>query len=243
MRWRCCSNTVVPVLSLDVERGLLNFSYHSPLLMTDSTPNSGPPAHSLRLTSPTRTSAYVRIAKPSEISALAAVYARAFARDPQMNWLGSVRAPVLAEHIGDNGIDDLNCDASARRTLAGLQHFQLVVAKMAQIQGLVVVVVEKEVSKEGEGHREEQGEGEKERVSEGENLKERIVGGALWLKPGASMDPSPLTFVRISPWRSIWSWGLRGLKVCVYYLLYLLCMRGSTRQRRYSPPSSHGVCL
>jgi len=71
--------------------------------------------------------------------------------------------------------------------------------KMAKILGIIVVVVEKA---EGGG---------------GENImretEERIVGGALWLPPGTSINPSPLTFVRTSPWKAIWGWVLGGLKV------------------------------
>ena len=159
---------------------------------------------------PAPTSAYLRQAKPSDIPALAAVYARAFARDPQMNWFGGVRALVPTDYdhdhhnrIDGNDKDTDNARATARRTLKALRHFQLVLVRMALILGLVVVVVERcENKTEPDGK-----EGEKEE-------KERIVGGAMWLRPGASMDPSPLTFVRISPWRSLWDWGIRGFKVC-----------------------------
>ena len=139
------------------------------------------------------TSAYVREAKPSEFPALAAVYARAFARDPSMNWLGAVRALVPADHKGDE-----DNDARVRRTLAGLRHFQFMLVKMVKFLGPIVVIVEKG----GKG------------VGEGEE-QERIVGVALWLKPGANMNPSPLTLIRVSPWKSIRSWGLGVLRVCV----------------------------
>ena len=164
--------------------------------MPESIPNCDP--GSLTPKTPSPTSAYVREARPSEFPALAAVYARAFARDPMMNWLGGVRALVPADHKGED--DD---DARVRRTLTGLQHFQFVLVKLAKSLGPIVVVVEKG----GKG------------VDEGEE-QERIVGGALWLKPGANMDPSPLTLIRVSPWKSIRSWGLGVLKVCAY-----LCVR------------------
>jgi hypothetical protein len=118
------------------------------------------------------TSVYVRQAKPSEIPALAAVYARAFARDPVMNWLGSVRTLVPADYhqrqhdrphrprrffrrgrhdkAGDNQTETEG-DARARRTVEALGHFQLMLVKMAQILGMIVVVVEKEESEEGGG--------------------------------------------------------------------------------------------
>jgi hypothetical protein len=161
------------------------------------------------------TSVYVRQAKPSEIPALAAVYARAFARDPMMNWFGSVRTLVPADYHqrqqnrphrppGDNQTENEG-DARARRTVEALGHFQLMLVKMAKILGMIVVVVEKE----GEG-----GGGEE---------KEKIVGGALWLRPGSSMDPSPLTFVRISPWRALWNWGLGTLKVRVLACVRCIC--------------------
>ncbi|KAH9993719.1 hypothetical protein BJV74DRAFT_884319 [Russula compacta] len=156
---------------------------------------------------PSPTSAYLRQAKPSDIPALAAVYARAFARDPQMNWFGGVRALVPMDYDHDHDHNDGNdkgtdnARATARRTLKALRHFQLVLVRMALILGLVVVVVERcedETKPDGK-------EGE-------EKEKERIVGGAMWLRPGTSMDPSPLTFVRISPWRSLWNWGIGGFK-------------------------------
>jgi len=158
--------------------------------MPELTPNCDPGSLPADTLPPSPTSAYVREAKPSEFPALAAVYARAFARDPMMNWLGKVRTLVPADHKGD---DDE--DARVRRTLAGLRHFQLVVLKMGKFLGPTFVVVEKGGNGEGEG--EEQ---------------ERIVGGALWLKPGADMNPSPLALIRVSPWKSIRSWGLGALK-------------------------------
>jgi len=189
--------------------------------MPDSVLNSDP--GSLPRVTPTPTSAYVREAKPGEISALAEVYARAFARDPMMNWLGGVRALVPADH---HKAKAEGVDASVRRTLAGLRHFQLVLIKMARILGLVVVVVEKD-------------------SSEGEGEGERIVGGALWLKPGASLDPSPRTFVRISPWRVIWSWGLGALKVSVCVDVFTLCVGGMHHppETPRSPPHSSLVGL
>jgi len=185
--------------------------------MPESTPNcdSGSlPADTLL---PSPTSAYVREAKPSEFPALAAVQARAFARDPMMNWLGSVRTLVPPDHKGD---DDE--DAKERRTLAGLRHFQLVFVKMAKILGPIVVVVEKG----GKG------------VGEGEE-QERIVGGALWLKPGANVNPSPLTLIRVSPWKLIRSWGLGVLKVCVHVCVH---MQGVMQLQQGPPPLSPGRC-
>jgi len=166
--------------------------------MLQTTPNEDP--NSVHKGVPTTTSAYVRQAKPTEIPALANVYARAFARDPQMNWFGGVRELVPVNYQkGNDGEDRVSKETSApRRTVEALRRFQLVLVKMAKILGLIVVVVEKA----------EDGGGEDTREAE-----ERIVGGALWLPPGTSMDPSPLTFVRISPWRTIWDWGLGGLKV------------------------------
>jgi hypothetical protein len=153
----------------------------------------------------------VREAKPSEFPALAAVYARAFARDPMMNWLGRVPALAPADHRGDD--DD---DARVRRMLTGLRHFQFVLVKLAKSLGPIVVVVEKG----GKG------------VGEGEE-QEKIVGGALWLKPGANIDPSPLALIRVSPWKSIRSWGLGVLKVCVYVCVY---MQGAVQLRQGLSP-------
>ncbi|KAI0305918.1 hypothetical protein B0F90DRAFT_941485 [Multifurca ochricompacta] len=157
--------------------------------MTSS--NSSDIAHRDQLTS-SSSSAYVRPIKPSEIPVLAAIYQRAFARDPMMNWFGGVR--TLVPHYTAQ-------DPHTRRTLTALGHFQLVLVKMAQISGLGTVIVERS------------GEGKEGPGREAEEAEERIVGGALWLSPGMSMDPSPLTFVRISPWKAVWNWGLGALKV------------------------------
>jgi hypothetical protein len=169
--------------------------------MVQTTPNSDRDPDPFPKEVPTPTSAYVRLAKPSEIPALVDVYARAFARDPSMNWFGGVRELVSVDYQKGNGDEEGKDDketSAARRTVEALRDFQLVLVKMTKILGLIVVVVEKTEGGGGENT----GEAE-----------ERIVGGALWLPPGTSMDPSPLTFVRISPWRTIWSWGLGGLKV------------------------------
>jgi hypothetical protein len=177
--------------------------------MPESIPNRNSGLLTLN-TPPSPTSTYVREAKPSEFQALASVYARALARDPMMNWLGGVRALVPADHKGED--DD---DAGVRRTVAGLRHFMLVVVKLAKSLGPVVVVVEKGGNGVGEG--EEQ---------------ERIVGGALWAKPGAKMDPSPLTLIRVSPWKSIRSWGLGAMKVRGYVCVY---MQGAVQLRQGLP--------
>ena len=184
--------------------------------MPELIPNYDPGSLPADTLSPSPTSAYVREAKPSEFPALAAVYARAFARDPMMNWLGGVRVLVPADHKGD---DDE--DARVRRTLAGLRYFQFVLVKMAKFLGPIFVVVEKG----GKG------------VGEGEE-QERIVGGALWLKPGANMNPSPLTLIRVSPWKSIRSWGLGVLKVCVLVCVH---MQGRCSYSRALPPLSRSM--
>ena len=172
------------------------------------------------------TSAYVRQAKPSETSAIAAVLVRAFARDPMMNWLGGVRALVPADRKGDEDDDD----ASVRHTLAGLHHFNLSLVKMVEASGLIVVVVEKE----GTEARRAEGEGEEE--GEGDGEKERILGCALWLKPATKKESFPATFLRIG--RLVWCWGLRGIKVC----LCVCSCGGESRRKRCgsgSPPQYH----
>ena len=83
--------------------------------------------------------AYVRPAKPSEIPALAAIYERAFSRDPAMNWFGCVRT-LVPHHTAQ--------DPQTRRTLTALRRFQLVITKMTQISGLITVVIERDGTKE-----------------------------------------------------------------------------------------------
>jgi len=38
----------------------------------------------------------------------------------------------------------------------------------------------------------------------------------MWLKPGADINPSPLTIFRVSPWKSIRSWGLGVFKKTMF---------------------------
>jgi len=165
-----------------------------PTPMADLTPNSQ------------ETSAYVRLAKPSETSAIAAVLTRAFARDPVANWLGGVRALVPAYHKADadNDGDDSDDDSNARHTLANLRRFELGVIKRVETSGLIVVVVEKEGKARAEG----EGEGE------GEGVKERILGCALWMKPATSKVSFPRMFLRVA--RLVWCWGLGGIKRMVF---------------------------
>lgn len=183
--------------------------------MSDLTPNSDPSQE---------TSAYVRVAKPSETSAIAAVLTRAFARDPVMNWLGGVRALVPADHKGDADDGD---DGNARHTLARLQRFLLGSVKRVETTGLIVVVVEKEGKARAEGDAEGEGEGE------GEGEKERIVGCALWVKPAVTKDSFPRMFLRVA--KLVWGWGLGGIKVRLFF-----CGVGSpprVMRRRRAPQS------
>jgi hypothetical protein len=152
-------------------------------------PNSASVPH-LTSNSTTSTTTYVRQAKPNEIPANAAIYERAFARDPVTNWLG--RVSTLVPHYTAN-------DKRSRRTLSALHSFHLLVTKMTQIRGLVVVVVERD-RRDG-------------RPGPEDSEKEKVVGGALWLPPGKKIDPSLLTLLRISPWKVIRRWGLVGVKV------------------------------
>lgn len=174
------------------------------------------------------TSAYVRLAKPSETSAIAAVLTRAFARDPVMNWLGGVRALVPANHKGD--ADDGGDDGNARHTLARLQRFQLGSVKRVETTGLIVVVVEKEGKAGAEGDAKEEGEGE------GEGEKERIVGCALWVKPAVTKDSFPRMFLRVA--RLVWGWGLGGIKVRLFFCGVGSPPRVMRRRRRRRAPQS-----
>jgi hypothetical protein len=94
------------------------------------------------------------------------------------NWLGNVRALGLADLKGE---EDDNMGVCC--ILASLWYFQLMLVKMVNRLGPVVIVIEKGGKGVGKGKGEEQ---------------ERIVGGALGLKPGADINPSPLTLFCIS---------------------------------------------
>jgi len=92
-----------------------------------------------------------------------------------------MHALVPADHKGDDDKDVKVCC-----TLAGVWYFQFMLVKMVKFLGSIIVIVEKGGKCVGEG--EEQ---------------ERIVGGALWLKPRANVNPSLLTLICVSLWKLI----------------------------------------
>lgn len=143
--------------------------------------------------------AYVRIAQPSERSDATRVLTRAFAKDPAMNWYGCVPEVV-------NDLD--NPTRTAKRTMRNLQWFQEALVKATiLVDGYVTVAVIP--CSEGAGVGQKEG---KERGRE-EDKKEEIVGVALWLPPGKTLDMGPITILRSGLLKVLVGWGFTGVKV------------------------------
>ncbi|KAI0788120.1 hypothetical protein C8Q74DRAFT_1411002 [Fomes fomentarius] len=126
--------------------------------------------------------AYVRIAQPSEHSDVTRVLTRAFAKDPAMNWYGCVPEAV-------NDLD--NPTRTAKRTMRNLQWFQEALVKATNlVDGYVTVAIIPRSEEAGDGQKEG-----KERSPESYK-KEEIVGVAMWLPPGKTLDMGPITIIR-----------------------------------------------
>ena len=144
---------------------------------------------------------YVRVAKPSEYAEATRVLTRAFAKDPAMNWYGNVREMV----------DDIdNPGPTAKRTMRNLQWFQAAILRATVlVQGVVTVAVIPRAEQQ-DGQEQGQGAGQEGEKTVGE---EEIVGVALWLPPGKTMDMGPITTVRSGLPKVMVGWGLVGVKV------------------------------
>ena len=150
--------------------------------------------------------AYVREARPGDMHAVIACLTRAFATCPPMNWWGSVGQLVA----------DVDAqDASTRRTMRNLGHFQALTAKgMVLSQGVVtVVVVPADESCPEEAKVNAPATAEKGSKKAAGAKKERVVATALWLPPGKTLDLGPVFLLRAGIHRLVLGWGLAGLKV------------------------------
>lgn len=133
--------------------------------------------------------AYVRVAEPDELTEAAWILTRGFARDPCMNWFGSVKEMI--PHYNDQPNYDSHPPA-AKRTLKNLFAFQHALVKATILSGgfLTVVVVPQE------------------------DGKEVLVATTMWLRPGQALDFPLSTIIRSGVWKVVSGWGLTGVKVC-----------------------------
>ena len=130
---------------------------------------------------------FVRLASASELPAITHVLTRAFARDPAMNWYGSVK----------NIVPDHKCTLpSAIKTMQRLSYFMLCLCKATLMAGGIITVV---VVPE-DGH------------ATGSRI-ETIVAVVLWLPPGRELNNPVQIVVRTRPFKLLLAWGLQGLKV------------------------------
>ena len=147
---------------------------------------------------------YVRLAHLSEREAVVRVLTRAFATDPLMNWFGGVTEPV----------DDIDAPTpAADRSMRNLARLQdALVRAVCLINGVVAVAVAPRSKADTTGREQTDGEGEK--MAAGiEGAKEEVVGVALWLPPGQTLDMSLLTFLRAGIVRVLFGLGPFGVKV------------------------------
>ncbi len=175
--------------------------------------------------------AYVRAAHRSERKDIARVLTRAFAKDPAMNWFGCV--PQLVDDI-------VNPSPRAKRSMRNLSQFQdSLVRAIMLVKGVVEVVVVPRVDEAGANT--PLAEGKEKGKSEEAPQKEEVVGVALWLPPGQTLDMNPLTLLRAGILKVLFGWGPRGVKVrCPLWLLcnLLTVPNAATDDRLRTHPKS-----
>ena len=133
--------------------------------------------------------AYVRIAGASDYDEVIRIMTCAFLHDPSMNWFGGVGQMVPAyQDEPDYG----SHPAHARCTYKSLHIFQSALVKATILSGGFATVAV--VSDEKEG-------------------SEKIVGTALWLKPGQTLDFPLTVLIRSGIWRVLFAWGFEGIMV------------------------------
>ncbi|KAF7793537.1 hypothetical protein EIP86_004651 [Pleurotus ostreatoroseus] len=131
---------------------------------------------------PPSTGPYVRVAESHEFDEAAQILARAFARDPAMNWYGGVKE-IFPPHAD---IRDYNAlPPRAKATLKGLHTFQSALVRATILSGgfITVAVIPNEMNGDEVGE-------------DGRTKKETIAGVTLWLKPGQTMDFPVMTIMR-----------------------------------------------
>jgi hypothetical protein len=133
---------------------------------------------------------FVRLALASELPAITHVLTRAFARDPAMNWYGSVKDLVP---------DHKSTLPSAAKTMKRLSYFMFCLCKATLTAGGIITVVV--VPGEGKGSH-----------ATGSRI-ENIVAVVLWLPPGRELNDPVQIIVRTRPFKLFLGWGLQGLKV------------------------------
>ena len=151
--------------------------------------------------------AYVREAYPHEMPDVIACLTRAFAKNPAMNWYGSV-----ARLVTDVDADD----AQTKRTLRNLSYFQNTTAQATAVsKGVItVVVVPAEDIQGGEKGITGMGKsGGKTKTKADGKKKEHVIATALWLPPGRTLAMGPIFLIRAGVHNLIRGWGLTGLKV------------------------------
>lgn len=163
--------------------------------------------------------AYVRVAEPHEHDEVARVLARAFARDPGMNWWGGVRelVPAVPEASGEG---QGKLPGSARRTLWKLKVYQRALLQALLLSGGFATVA---VLPAGRSASTDSARTSEEPSDEAKGA-ETIVGAALWLQPGRTLDFPVITLLRSGLCKVVFTWGFKGVKVRTGILLHERCI-------------------
>ena len=185
---------------------------------SSSGPSSKTPKHiriqqgyTTRSESETAGGAYVRVAEPDEHEQVVRTLARGLARDPGMNWWGGVKEMVPATEDSE---EQRKLPAKARRTVRNIEVYQRALLRALLLSGgfatVAVVPVRRpnnDVPNNGEG------ESDEAVSDESEDATETIIGAALWLQPGKTLDFPVFTILRSGLCKVMFTWGFTGIKV------------------------------
>ena len=120
-----------------------------------------------------------------------------------MNWYGCL--PKMVDDIDSPSPVD-------KRSMRNLTWFQAALVKATVlVDGFVTVAVIPRELNEGADKTATPDEQQEDR--NGRESDEDIVGVALWLPPGKTLDMGPITMLRSGIFKVLFGWGLTGVKV------------------------------
>ena len=125
-----------------------------------------------------------------------------------MNWYGCL--PKMVDDIDSPSPVD-------KRSMRNLTWFQAALVKATVlVDGFVTVAVIPRELNEGADKTATPDEQQEDR--NGRESDEDIVGVALWLPPGKTLDMGPITMLRSGIFKVLFGWGLTGVKVWSLFL-------------------------
>ncbi|KAK0479571.1 hypothetical protein IW261DRAFT_1336365 [Armillaria novae-zelandiae] len=130
-------------------------------------------------------SAAVRVAAREDVEAAASVLTRAYLNDAALNWFGCVKKQNAATDI-DSPVPGV------QQTIKNLRCFQRSLVTITMLVGGVVTLAVVPSQDDGKG--------------------EKIVGVAVWLQPGQTLDMPLDKLLKAGAWSVLKGWGIRGFK-------------------------------